>query len=536
MSVQPLFLCLYVPEFAAQARLRHRPAMRSEAIAILNGIPPLQTVCSTTRKARELGVTRGTTRAELDSYPGVTALRRSEPEERSAAAALLAMLWNVSPRAQVLPARDGAHRVVADISGTERIFGTPARLAQDVLKASSNLGLLVRAAISDNFSTAVSVARHAGTAPRVIARGCEREALAPLPLEAIDSLTQQQREVFALWGLHTLGEVAALPEAELIARMGQPGRQLRLLARGQHPHLMQPEEEHFTLEEHASFDTAVEMLDSLLFVLSPMLDQLVARAGARALALASVTVQLDLTSHAAEDTAEPQNLQMYRRTIKPALPLAESRVLLKLLHLDLQAHPPGAPVIAVHLTAEPGDTARAQLGIFSPQLPEPSRLDVTLARIRALVGEGRVGRPVLLDDHRPESFAVEQFTMSSKIENQDVRISRKLSASLSATQIRHTLSRQTQPAALALRRLRPPVLLHMRISNDGPNHFFWQGTRYDVDKAYGPWHQSGGWWSSSAWSWEEWDIAASASDGAKLACRVAHDMLRSQWHLEGLYD
>ncbi len=519
---EPRFLCVHVPEFAAQARLRHRPALRARAVVVLDGKPPLQTVCSATRKARERGVTRGTTRAELDGFPGVESLLRSEPEERSAAAALLSTLWRFSPRIEVLPAHDGAHRLVADVAGTESLFGPPASLARAVQREAEALGLMVRCAVSVNFQAALCAAPFAKTTPRLIPRGDESAALAALPLGAIATLTEAQHETFTSWGLRTLGEVGALPEAQLIARMSQVGKQIRLLARGECPHVLQPEEERFALEEHASFDSPVEMLDSLLFVLGPMLDQLIRCASSRALALASLTVRLQLTNHAAEDVAVAQEAKAYARTIKPALPLSDHRVLLKLLHLELQAYPPGAPVAAVELAAEPGDCARAQLGLFSPQLPEPSRLEVTLARLRALVGEGRVGRPQLRDAHKPDSYSMETFTAPAP------------TGRAAATE--PSVDAREERRAFALRRLRPPVPLSMRLAQGRPQLFFWQGTRFEVIAAHGPWRQSGDWWSGTAWSHEEWDVTAAAADGTTLACRIARDLLHRHWRLDGLYD
>ncbi len=69
--------------------------------------------------------------------------------------------------------------------------------------------------------------------------------------------------------------------------------------------------------------------------------------------------------------------------------------------------------MGIFLSAEPGDRSKVQMGLWSPQLPEPARLDVTLARIAALVGEERVGRPRLLDAHRPDSFQMERFALPS---------------------------------------------------------------------------------------------------------------------------
>jgi protein ImuB len=100
--------------------------------------------------------------------------------------------------------------------------------------------------------------------------------------------------------------------------------------------------------------------------------------------------------------------------------------LLKLLHLDLQAHPPGAGVISLLLHAEPGDRNKVQLGLFSTQLPEPLRLDMTLARIAALVGEERVGRAKLRDTHRPDSFTMERFGVPGGV---SIEVDRPMEAS-----------------------------------------------------------------------------------------------------------
>src|SRR5206468_4396430 len=131
--------------------------------------------------------------------------------------------------------------------------------------------------------------------------------------------------------------------------------------------------------------------ESLLFVVGGMLEQLVLRAAARVLALASVCVELKLEGGGT-----------HMRTVRPALPSNDRQMWLKLLHLDLEAHPPAAAVLGIGLTAEPGSTSKVQMGLFSPQLPEPMRLDVTLARIKAIVGEDCVGRAVLEDTHRTD--------------------------------------------------------------------------------------------------------------------------------------
>jgi protein ImuB len=120
------------------------------------------------------------------------------------------------------------------------------------------------------------------------------------------------------------------------------------------------------------------------------------------LALAAVTLTLTL------ERGTP-----HTRTVRPALPTNDRQLWIKLLHLDLEAHPPQAAILSLMLNAEPSSTSKVQLGLFSPQLPEPMRLDVTLARIRAIVGEDSAGCAVLKDTHKPDALDMKPFTVTS---------------------------------------------------------------------------------------------------------------------------
>lgn len=502
---QPLYVCAYVPEFAAQALVRLRPELSRQPVVVLSGDPPLEQVCSANARARRLGIAQGMTRAELESFPSLTILRRSAAEENGARTALLEVAGGFTPRVQIQSVSASAFVMVLDMTGTELIFGPPRRSIESIALATASLRFRVQLAASANFHAAVSIAPSAHAAPVLVPACLEAEHLRRLPLSVLN-LTQEQSDMLALWGLRTLGELAALPEVELVVRMGQEGKRLRLLARGEHPHLMVPEEPVFALEEHLAFEAPVELMESLLFVLGPMLDQLLIRARSRAFGLASVSVKLGLDGGGE-----------HRRTIKPALPVLQREVLLKLLHLDLQAHPPLAGVVSIFVQAEPGDRSKVQLGLFSPPLPEPLRLDVTLARIAAIVGENRVGRARLRDTHRPDCFVMERFVVPTAARQPDT----------------------AKNQAVARRRCRPPVRLAVQQEGGHPASFFFNGKRYAVQEAYGPWRGSGDWWSSEVWACEEWDVRATCSEAPAeetLLCLITRDLLGHQWQLEALYD
>lgn len=498
-----IYACLYAQEFPAQALLRLRPELRDKPCVVMDGNPPLQQVCSLNRRARTLGMATGMTKVEAETFPAITLLARSLQEETATSAVLLQCAGTFSPHVEHC-SEGSAFLCALDIAGTEKLFGPPEMLAQKLLHQIKLLGIAARIAISSNFHAAIALAKGMPpqTAARVIRAGEEAAALAPLPLSNLN-LTEEQAETFSQWGINTLGMLAALPEKELIARMGQPGKCLRQLACGTQRHLFQPIEPAFTLAEHMELDSPVEVLDSLLFVLGTMLEQLVVRASARALALASINVTLTLEGGAT-----------HSRMVRPALPSNDKVIWLKLLHLDLEAHPPQAAILALVLAAEPGPTSKEQLGLFSPQLPEPARLDVTLARIRAIVGEDCAGRIVLADTHEPDAFRVEPFQSPAAPPS-------------------------PAPPAMprsVMRQLRPAEAVCLTLQSERPQSFVFREQRYVVEHAYGPWLTSGNWWAQTLWGWEQWDIIARAHDGGLLCCCMARGLMRNQWQIAALYD
>lgn len=500
-SVKEQYVCLHVPSFPAQARLRLRAEQMRKPIVILEGEPPLQTVCSITIAARKAGVAAGMTRTELDAFPDVIALPRSTVEENATRSAILQMTAAFTPRVEIVP-EDDNFICVLDMTGTALIFGDIRTVLRRIDKAVRKLGIVPRLASSGNFHAAVCAAPFARKEPAVLAHGEEGPWLGRLPLSAL-KLTEEHAARLELWGVRTLAELGRLSETELVVRLGQTGKRLRELALGVHLHLMVPEEPSLTLEDALEFDSPEDRLEALLFVAGPMLDQLIARAQAHALSLAAVTFTLSLDGDGE-----------HKRTLKPALPLADRNILLKLFNLDIQAHPPANAVVALRIQAEPGKRGQVQAGLFSPQLPEATRLDVTLAQIASMVGEGNVGSPRLLDTHRPDSFAMDRFVVPAN------------SPSTGASKF-----------TAMLRRVRPPILLRtwLNVDNGQPLSFAFEGKRYHVLSAFGPWRLSGEWWSQRVWSQEEWDVQARCGE-CLLLCVLTHDLLHHDWRLEALYD
>ena len=186
--------------------------------------------------------------------------------------------------------------------------------------------------------------------------------------------------------------------------------------------------------------------------------------------------------------------------------MLDPKLFLKLLQLDLNAHPPGAPILKIHLAAEPARPRSAQGGLFLPPSPEPEKLELTLARIAGLVGESRVGSLELLDTHRVEGFRMRRFSPGGTQE--------KLA---SKDRSRKTFELAEEKSAVAaLRRFRPPLRATVTLENaelarvvcakkkEVQGSVLWKA---------GPWRSSGDWWEREAWSRDEWDIALQNAEG-----------------------
>lgn len=490
------YACIHSQEFPLQSLLRLRPELHGKPVAVLNGRAPLETVCSMNRAAVQTGTVCGMTRLEAEGIQGLRLLPRSIECETAAREVFLECAANFSPRIEVIVG-DTHCACVLDIAGTERLFGPPATLAERMRDALAKAGFRASVAVSANFHAALLKAAASGGIS-VIPEGQEAAALANLPLNVLP-LPDSEAETLAIWGIRSLGELAVLPEVEFIARLGQDGKRWRDIAWGALPHLFEPVEAKFSLQEFCEFESAVEQIDSVLFVASRMIDSLVTRATGRALSLALLTIAMRL-----------EGGRSHQLTLRPALPSTDRKFLLKLLQIELAAHPPQSAIVALAIAAEAGHAGTVQFGLFLPQLPEPSQLDMTLARLKALVGEDRVGSPVLEDTHRGDAFRMEAFAVGT-----------------------HGSAMTDRKPRMALRRLRPPHPVKVFCPNQKPVAFHDGNRSYSIAVAYGPWRTSGCWWATGDWDRDEWDVLIAEEQCAHL---LVNDHRQDCWYLAAVYD
>jgi protein ImuB len=377
--------------------------------------------------------------------------------------------------------------IVFRVDGLHRLYGSPRQIADAIAERA---GDSIHIAIAPTADGAILAARNF---PGVTLLTNAAPDLNSLDVGTLP-LTEEMAQVLESWGIYTLEQLAQLPENGLAERFGPHGVYLQQLARGAIHRQLKIFQPDTTYEDRTELDHPVSLLEPLLFLIARMLNDQCARLLSNAMAANELTLRLELEDH-------PEHI----RTLHLPVPMRESKALLKLLQMDLEAHPPQAPTIALSLTLKPVHPRTVQTGIFLPVTPAPDKLELTLARIRGIVGEANVGIPELLNTHHPHPYRLAQAQPTVTIHQPPIT--------------RHH----------AFRFFRPPLPAAVSLIDDRPTRISAPGIQGKVLNAAGPWRTSGDWWTSTAWNRDEWDIALSSGALLRIYCD-------SQWFIEGSYD
>jgi protein ImuB len=518
------FAAIHVANFMVQAVLRAEVELREKAVALVDGTAPQILVVAANDAAWRAGIQLGMAQTQAQLC-GVEIRRRSRAQEKAAHAALLDLGWSMSPRIE-----DHAQdTILVDLAGLNSLFGAEENIAREFARRAAELRLQAHVAVSANLEVAVHAARgFAGIT--VIPEGEEARYLSRLPVQTLAPSTEAL-ETLERWGIRTCAALGALPVLELSERLGQEGVRLQELARGAHTRSLVLAEPAEILEEEMELDDAVEDLEPLSFVLGRLLDQLCARLAARALSAAAIRVRFDLgDAFEKEEQVRGKNVtaaavagaaaaevqaaaKTYEKTLNLPVPIRDSKMLLKLLRLQLQADPPAGGIVKITLRADPARPRSTQHGLFVPNSPDPEKLELTVARLAKLVGNANIGSPELTDTHRPGEFRMNKF-FAQPNETRARGRTRKKSASGSDGG-----PAAVRRAATGCRIFRPRLAARVELREGRPVKIFFRGLYGRVMTASGPWKISGDWWREDTWQQEEWDLEI-RFDGEKAGATV----------------
>ncbi len=458
-----------------------------------------------------------------------------------------------SPRVEM----HGDAGVIFDASGLARVIGSPRDIAHEVQRLAAERGVMMRVAVAGTATAAWVMAMHSGAPVTVVEPGREAAALAAYPVEVLLSVrdlapmadvvrrrrvargrnfraapspmrqsntgyTKAHVQVLATllrWGIHTLGELAALPRAELRARFGDLGARMHEVALGQDRAPMVPGEQPRKFLERLALDWPIEGLEPLAFVLARLCESLSRQLEQADRGAVSITTRLALVSKAG-----------YERTLHLPAPMRDPKVLRTLILLDLEANPVegrrqkaegrnkleggnklegrniencGVDAVELEVDVSPGRIAQGAL--FVRTLPAPETLATLIARLGALMGEAKIGAPEIRDTNDERDITQQRFEV-----RETANVVRGADGG-SAVRVR---------SGPALRRWRHPRAVRM--------------ASLEIVAKAGPWRSSGRWWrrDGAAWDRDSWDMQL--KNGTLV--RVSRNRLTNNWELEGTYD
>lgn len=332
------------------------------------------------------------------------------------------------------------------------VFSVTPRQLEKVLK-------IPGAAVAPTVEGAIIAARNPG------------RAFADLPIDALPP-DPEIFEIFDLWGVRTLADLARLPENGVAERLGARGVELQKLARGVRERPLKPSPAETIYEEQIELDYGITDLEPLLFLIHRFLTDLLARLDSQSLAAAALQFTFNRET----------------RLLRLPFPTRDAKFLLIIAQHDLEAHPLQEAPQKIGLRILPATPRRVQHGLFVPAAPEPEKLELTLGKIRALVGAKNVKIPELRNSFRPG------WSMPD--------------------------------SPLAFRYFRPPVPAQVETENGVPAKLF----RKKIVSVAGPWRSSGEWWRADSWNRDEWDLKLADGTMVRIFSTAA------RWFLEGSYD
>jgi len=489
--------------------------------------------------------------------------------------------------------------VLFDASGLSRVLGAPADIAREVRRLAESRGVRIRVALADTAVAAWLLA-HWRPGATVVAEGQAASALAELPIPTLATLpattlgrwaspgSPGQRgggsartpgrvraparhyrmapgprggsasgaqgtpapavraapdwtvaellATFERWGLRTLGEIARLPRADVHARMGPEGVRLHQAASGEDAAPIVPASAAAPFLERCDLEWPIEGLEPLSFVLARLCDEL-----SRSLEQAdrgAVTVHTRLRLVTRDTHARALNL--------PA-PMRDPRVLRTLILLDLESHPPPAGIDVVEVECEVVQGRIVQGSLLAHTVPTPENMATLVARLRALMGESRVGTPELIDTHDERVSGLRTGGPSGV--QADRRTGRRDPPARAAPRAGEATggraparpglltSEAKLGAALGFRRFRMPVAARVIEERGRPVRVV-PAVRGlaggQVVHRAGPWRSSGAWWAfdRSVWDRDEWDVELAGGD----CYRLARDRRDGHWLIDGEFD
>ena len=417
------------------------------------------------RKATALGLAIGQPLANARAMlPALKVVAANEPDDVK----LLTRIADWCDRFTPHVALDGPRGLLLDVTGAAHLFGGEQALLNRIRESLKAQGFAVRGAMAGTAIAARAFARYRDGA--VIAPGEEAEAIAPLPVAALN-LDHITTHAFLRAGLKTVGQVASRKRTEMTARFGAGMVAILDQAQGHgtqplSPRLPPPRywKEQGFAEPIATEEVIRATLKSLAVALADVLE----KRGEGARRLEAVFFRADGA--------------LRRIAIDMGVPTREPAVIERLFRekLDTLADPldPGFGFDLIRLSASRVERAQNEVADFDASINEKADISFLVDRLATRFGSQRILAFQPNDTHIPEAAwaaVPAQYVQPSK---------------LLWKKIREPGDAPRRPLHLFTR----PEPVTLLATASGSQHLRWRKVQHAVTHCEGPERIAMEWW------------------------------------------
>lgn len=521
--------CLFIPAFRIQVHRRDKGLDPATPVVVVTQQGRHRVVAATCPLAEQAGIKTGMRQSQAEiACPGIC-VQEEEPERYGKTnRTLLKRLLALVPALEAV--RLGLFYF--GMNGLRWLYRDETSLMNAVLEAAAELAFVASAGIAGTRFSALLAAKCSSQGQiKHVSPGEDRIFLSPLPLSLLSD-SKEILESLSLLGIGTVGEFAALPARAVARRYGPEGITLHRLARAEGPAHLVPLVSPRTYEHATLLEFPVENAEGLLFILSPLvrelLDTLVHEG--RGCAGLKLTLRLD-----GGETLEASLLL--------GIPVTQPNPILDLLRLKLPQLQLSSGVVEARLAAINLMEASTLQGDLFDRVVPPSGMAVTLARLVETLSPEAVVTARLVDGyHTGQTFDFRSvrdgapglmrdaspIRPSGQKKRQKHPIHATTAADLDNRRDQTSKSTELQSG---FRRIDPPIPLTARICDERPSMLLVGGRQRDIAQCRGPFRFETGWWGERC---EKEYYRVTLRDDAELL--MFQDLNSRAWFVEGVYD
>lgn len=382
--------------------------------------------------------------------------------------------------------------VLLDISGTEKLFGTPLEIASLLERELKKKNIAANISIASNGAAALLHARnHPGISI------VEESATTDLPLSSLD-IEPDILDVFSSLGLKSTADIDRIETSDLIARYGSEFQKTIDLIKNKSSYVLTSNIKEDAASWSSEFDFRVEDFEQLIFILSTGVEKILTAAAQ----CGSSTEHIHITLRLNKNVEKSYD-------IKLSFPTLNRKFWQTIISLRIGNDPPESEIVAMSLTAHFTKQRSVQRGMFASTRPEPEALQLTVDKIKRLLGDKNVGVPVLLNERLPKPFLLDEKKIPSGTEE---------------------IAVAEGAAVLALCYFDPPLLAEVMVNKKKLLYVRTGAFEGRVAEYGGVWKGSSQWWNPRRWHTQEWDIEL---EDKSLYCLQKNGQ---DWFVTGRYD